>query len=94
MSNLYVDTIFTLLSIKQIFEKKKTASESRTQFWPRITPVHVRIFMFAYEPVPKKPVPDLGLSIFVIFSGIHIYHFLKNFADKGMISDILMRINS
>ena len=50
--------------------------------------------MFAYEPVPKKPVPDLGLSIFVTFSGIHTYHFLKNFADKGMISDILMRINS
>ena len=40
MSNPYVHSTFTLLLIKQIFEKNKSskgASESRTQFWPRIT---------------------------------------------------------
>ena len=36
----YIHSIFTLLLIKQVFEKNKSsraASESRTQFWPRIT---------------------------------------------------------
>ena len=38
MSNPYAYIIFTLLLIKQIFENRslRAASESQTQFWPRI----------------------------------------------------------
>ena len=41
LSNLYVHSIFTLLLIKQIFEKKSfsAATKSWMQFWPRIAPV-------------------------------------------------------
>ena len=46
LSYLYVHSIFTLLLIKQIFEKNKSlraASKSQTPLWPRITSVHVNI---------------------------------------------------
>ena len=41
LNDPYVHSTFTMLLIKQIFEKYKSlvaASENRTQFWPKITP--------------------------------------------------------
>ena len=43
LSNLYIHSIFTLFLIKQTSEINKllkTASQSRMQFWPRVTPAY------------------------------------------------------
>ena len=41
MSNLYINSIFKLLLIKEIFDKNKSlrlATKRWTQFWPKTTP--------------------------------------------------------
>ena len=79
MNNPYVHNIFTMLLIKQIFEKNKSlrvASKSRMRFWPRITPGVVKGQKMTWiPPFGKKQLLHVEKLLIQLFLFVVIKYF-------------------